>query len=166
MLVAHVVARLEVVHHLGRDLAVGDHDAVDAQHHQGRQQLLAAGGDLGARGGHQQRLHQLVVEPGDGLVQRQRAVDAGDRRTFVRLRADHHARSGRRAAAEGVVAAFAAETAHVEGAAAHAELEDVRELFDQVVAALVLGGVVVAELVQALGDVGDQFGVGLHLLDR
>ena len=51
-------------------------------------------------------------------------------------------------------------------AGVHVDLEDVGELVDQVVAALVLRDVVVAELVEGLGDVGHELAVGLHLLDR
>ncbi|NOT87632.1 MAG: hypothetical protein HOP03_05570 [Lysobacter sp.] len=160
----HVVARLEVVHHLRGELAVGDDDTVDAQHHHRRQQLLPAGGQLGARGGHQQRFDQFVVQALDRLVQRQRLVDAGDGGALVHAFAHRDPRLRRR----GLTAAAVAEIAEVAEAVAavHRNLEHVRKLFDEMVAALVLGGVLVAELVEAFGHVGDQLGVGLHLFDR
>ena len=136
------VGCVDVEVQLGPYPAARDDDPIDAHQHHRRQQLMTALGELAAGGGHEQRLDGVVVDVTTDVdtkiagVVRRRLVLSGGIPSCSR-------RFARR----------------VDGDMA-------RIPRNEVVASLVVRDVVGHELIDGLGDVGEQLTVRLHLLDR
>lgn len=136
--------RLRGIHvedQLRGDLAVADHDTVDAHHHHRGQRLLSLLGERAPRGRDDHVLHGVVAE----VLGRREAEVAEERRELATLCLRIHAEPGRtagRAAGQHVAVA-------------------VRE----VVPCLPVADVLAHELVDRAGDLLEHLRVGLHLLD-